>query len=264
MARSIPPSLAPVLEHLELERESTVTVEEISRIAEGHGIRTPGKVVVHRLARRGWLLPTAVRGTWEFVPAERAGPISDKDPLRPLRATLEAQNDLAAALALGSALWLLNLVDRAPDRHEVAVRPGTYVPAALRRSYRVVRHELRLEPVEIQGVPVHRPATILVHLAHRPADVRSWAGILDRLRDLLEASTYDELIRELGGRPHATRVRFAYLMSGLRPELAQRLRIEPAGKVWFGPRGKLRRHDARWNIADTMLPFHPAELGDAR
>lgn len=263
MARSIPPSLAPVLEHLELEQKGTVSVEEISRIAEEHGIRTPGKIVAHRLARRGWLLPTAVRGTWEFAPAERAGPISDTDPLRPLRTTLETQNDLGAALALGSALWLLNLTERAPDRHEVAVRPATYVPAALRRSYRVVRHEPRLEPVKLQGVPVHRPATILVHLAHRPTDVRSWAGVLDRLGDLLEASPYEELARELEGRPHSTRVRFAYLTSGLRPELAERMKIESAGKVWFGPRGKLRRHDARWNIADTVLPFHPAKLGDS-
>jgi hypothetical protein len=145
----------------------------------------------------------------------------------------------------------------------VAVRPGTYVPAPLRRTYRVVRHNPRLEPVKIHGVPVHRSATILVHLAHRPANVRSWTGVLDRLRDLLEACAYEELARELEGRPHTTSVRFAYLTSGIRPELAERMKIEPAGKVWFGPRGKLRRHDARWNIADTVLPFHPAKLGDS-
>lgn len=262
MARSIPSSLAPVLEHLELEQKSSVTVEEISRITESHGIRTPGKLVAHRLARRGWLLPTAVRGTWEFAPAARAGPISDGDPLRPLRATLDVRGELPVALALGSALWFLNLAERAPDRHEVAVRPTTYVPAALRRSYRVVRFQSQLESMEIRGVPVHRPATILVHLAHRPTDVRSWAGVLDRLRDVLDASEYSEISRELRDRPHATQARFAYLTSGLRPDLAKRLKIEPAGKAWFGPRRKLRRHDARWNIADTLLPFHPAELGD--
>jgi hypothetical protein len=32
------------------------------------------------------------------------------------------------------------------------------------------------------------------------------------------------------------------------------------GKVWFGQRGSLRRHDERWRIADTVLPFDPSEL----
>lgn len=262
MDRSIPPSLAPVIAHLELEQARTVTVQEIARIAAEHGIGTPGKLVAHRLAQRGWLLPTAVRGTWEFAPAERAGPFSDSDPFRPLRATLESKDDLGAALALGSALWLRNFAERAPDQHEVAVPPGTDVPAALRRSYRIVRHEPRLPPGKIDGVPVHRPATILVHLANRPADVRSWVSVLGLLKDLIEACPYEELARELEDRPHTTMVRFAYLTSGLRPELARRLKIERAGTAWFGPRGKLRRHDARWNVADTVLPFHPTKLGD--
>ena len=43
---------------------------------------------MHRLARLGWLLPTPVRGTWEFAPAEHAGAIPDADPLLPLKALL--------------------------------------------------------------------------------------------------------------------------------------------------------------------------------
>lgn len=107
MARSIPSSLAALVEHLELERKSTVTLEEISRIAEGQGLRTPGRIIAHRLARLGWLLPTPVRGTWEFAPAERPGAIPNADPLLPFRALLSASHrDLPAAVALGSALWI--------------------------------------------------------------------------------------------------------------------------------------------------------------
>ena len=54
MARSIPPSLAALVEHLELERKPTITLEEISRVAEEQGLKTPGRIIAHRLARLGW------------------------------------------------------------------------------------------------------------------------------------------------------------------------------------------------------------------
>ena len=259
-ARTIALSFAPVLEHLELEQASIVTLDEISRVAREAGIRTPAKIIAHRLARLGWLLPTGVRGVWEFAPADRAGPIGGGDPFLTLRALLATGNDVGATLALGSALWCLDLAERAPDRHEVAVPPGADVPSALRRSYRVVRFAPRLAPIEVRGAPVERPASVLVHLVHRPTDVRSWSVALDQLPALVDGSTLEELARELQDRPHATHVRLAYLTSGVAPKLAKQLAIEPAGKVWFGPRAKLLRHDARWNVADTVLPINPREL----
>jgi hypothetical protein len=114
-----------------------------------------------------------------------------------------------------------------------------------------------LEVLRIQGLPVHRPATVLVHLANKPTDVRSWASMLEALPALLARSPAQEIHTELEGRPHATRVRFAYLVSGIAPDLVEKLAIEPRGKVWFGPRRPLRRHDARWGIADTILPAAP-------
>jgi len=53
MTRPIPPTLAGVLELLELERPVTVTTE--------------------RLAERGWLLKTGVRGVWENGPPSMPG-----------------------------------------------------------------------------------------------------------------------------------------------------------------------------------------------
>ena len=261
MARSIPPSLAALVEHLELERNPTVTLEEISGIAEEQGLKTPGRIIAHRLARLGWLLPTPVRGTWEFAPAERAGAIPDADPLLPLRALLSTyREDLPAALALGSALWIQDLAERSPDRREVAVPYGIPIPPALRREYRVLRHTAHLDPARVGDLPVHRPATILVHLATRPTDVLSWSSVLDCLASLVQLSSYEEIATELRGRPKSVHVRLAYLTSGVVPELSARLAIEPAGKVWFGPRRTLRRHDSIWNIADTVLPYHPSEV----
>ena len=259
MTRSIPPSLAPVLEHLELERPKLVSVAEIATLAEQFGIRTPGKIVAHRLAERGWLLPTEVRGIWEFAPADRAGPISDGDSMLTLLAIV-AGGDPQARVALGSAMWLLDLADRAPDQHEVAVPVGASVPAALQRAYRVVRYTARLKPVWIKKVPVHRPETVLVHLACRPSDVRSWSSALSCLPDLVGAAREEEIREELADRPHATHVRLAYLLDGVAPDLVKRLDIKPAGKVWFGPRGELQHHSSAWNIADTVLPFEPSEL----
>jgi hypothetical protein len=115
--------------------------------------------------------------------------------------------------------------------------------------------------VEIQGVPTHRLETVLVHLATRPTDVRNWGSVLEALSELVTSIDRTALQEELADRPHATRARLAYLVSGVAPDLANVLNVAPAGKVWFGPRTKTRRHNARWNIADTILPISPAELG---
>lgn len=55
-------------------------------------------------------------------------------------------------------------------------------------------------------------------------------------------------------------MRAAYLLSGLRLDLAEQLQSASKGKVWFGPRGPLLRHDYRWQVADTLLPFDPRTL----
>jgi len=260
MTRSIPPTLAPILGLLELERPITISRRQMEDLVRQAGVDWPVNVVIQRLSVHGWLNETEARGVWEFLPAERAGAFSNGDPLLTLRAALEADPSVPVALALGSALWQLDLADRRPDVPEVAFPPRNHIPAAIRRSYRVVRHETHLPPLRLRGIPVHSPATVLVHLATRPTDVRSWASVLEGLPGLVSAAEEPDIRTEVEGRTHATQVRLAYLLSGFAPELVERLRVQPRGKVWFGPRGPLRRHDSRWNIADTILPFSPYEL----
>jgi hypothetical protein len=259
MTRSIPPALAGIVAMLELERPLTVTPARMQELIARAGATTPARVAIQRLAERGWLLPTGVRGVWEFAPAERAGPITEGGALLTVRAVLDANPDQQIALALGSALWLHDLGDRAPEIPEVAIPRGVRATSTLATRCRVVHHDVRLPPQIVQGVPVHRPATVLVHLAHRPSDVRSWVGILERLRDLARIADPAEVATELKGRPHSTQVRLAYLLEGV-PEGERYSGVHPSGKVWFGPRGRLRRHNARWNVADTVLPFAPKEL----
>jgi len=261
MTRSIPPTLAPVLELLELDRPVTISRRHMGELIREARVDWPVNVVIQRLSALGWLKGTEARGVWQFLPAERAGAFSTGDPLLTLQATLTADPTVPVALALGSALWLLDLADRHPDVPEVALPPRSHIPAAIRRSYRVVRHKTRLPPVKVRGIPVHSPASVLVHLATRPTDVRSWAAVLEGLEELVNAADEPDILTEVEGRTHATQVRFAYLICGIAPRLVDRLGVQPRGKVWFGPRGPLRRHDSHWNIADTILPFPPSELG---
>jgi hypothetical protein len=256
--RTIPPWLAGVAAELELDRPGIVTPDTIDEIRKRLSLKPSAHRIIQGLHERGWLLKTGIRGAWEFIPAERAGAIPSGDPFLPLRGAMEIDSELAASVALGSALWLLDMADRAPSPPEIALPKGTPAPKGLRQIYRTVHHDARLPSILIQGIPVHRPATILVHLASKPTDARSWGAILPILPDLLSASPHHEIQAEIAGRTHATQIRLAYLISDLAPDLIEALKIQPAGKVWFGGRGPLRRHDARWQVADTLLPEAPA------
>lgn len=265
VTRSIPPSYGPLLAELELEAPDVVTMSDLTELVERTGIGTEPRVVAARLRERGWLLPTGTRGVWEFAPAAHAGPIGHGDVYLPLRSALAGRPTLDAAVCLASAMRAHGLAERAPDRLEVAVPTGTSVPEGLRRRTRVVMFEALLPPRRLGGVPVHGPATILVHVAARPADVRGWGAVAETLVELVAGSELTDIDRELAGRPRSVRVRLAYLLQGVARDLADRLLAPDEGgrtapKVWFGPRGPLKRHSTRFSVADTLLPFDPAEL----
>jgi len=250
---------------LELDAPEVVTMADLAELVERAGIGTEPRLVAARLRERGWLLPTGTRGVWEFAPAAHAGPIGHGDLYLPLRAALAGRPTLNAAVCLASAMRAHGLAERAPDRLEVAVPRGTSVPEGLRRRARVVMFEAQLPLYLLNGVPVHVTATVLVHLAARPADVRGWGDIPDTLADLVATTEPADIDREIAGRPRSVRVRLAYLLQGIAPDLASRLLPPEEGgrsapKVWFGPRGPLKRHSNRFSVADTLLPFDPAEL----
>lgn len=265
LTRAIPPSLSPVLAELELEAAQVVTIVELADLVKRAGIRTEPRVVADRLRRLGWLLPTATAGVWEFAPGAHAGPVGHGDQYLELRAALAARPSLKASVCLLSALAAQGLSDRAPDRLEVAVPSSRAIPDGLRRGTRVVIFAANLTPIQMQGVPVHQAATILVHLAARPTDVSGWRTVADALPDLVDAISTADLDTELAGRARSVRARLAYLVHGVSPQLADHLlppdeRGRSAAKVWFGPRGALKRHSSRFAVADTLLPFDPGTL----
>ncbi len=173
-------------------------------------------MVAARLRATGWLLATAQRGVYEFAPGSHAGPYGHGDPFIDLRAALLTER-FPVAVALQSALWLHGLAERVPDRHELAVPAGAAAPDSVRLRMRVVHFSARLPAADIDQLPVHQPATILVHLATRPGDVRGWATFAEALPELAARSRVDDLERELARRPGTVRSRLAYLLSGVSP-----------------------------------------------
>jgi predicted transcriptional regulator of viral defense system len=259
--RSLSRQLAPLVAELELRQPTLVTLRELAILAEEAGLRTPAKVVAARLRATGWLLPTGQRGVYEFAPGAHAGPYGHGDPFIGLRAALLVEHH--PVIALQSALWLHGLAERAPDRHELAVPVGTAVPTHMKRQMRVVHFSARLLPAHIDQLPVHQPATILVHLATKPGDVRGWVTFAEAFSELAARSTADDLEQELKHRPSTVRPRLAYLLGGVAPAVADCLQpTRPPSVTWFGRSRTSRRYDKRFNVADGLLPFDPRALAE--
>lgn len=261
MTRPIAPSLAGVLQRLELDQPELVTIDDLARLVEEAQLRTPTKVVAARLRAAGWLLPTARRGVWEFAPASAAGPYSRRDPVTPLRAFLSQRPSARCGLTFQAAAWAHGLADRAPARLEVAAADrelARQLPDVLAASVFVTH----LDYVQQRGVPTLQIESVLAHMVSRPGAVRSWESAREWLPALAAELRSEPLTRELDGRPATLRARAGYLLQGMRPDLADQLftAYPPRGKTWFGSHGPLRRHDNRWQIADTMLPFDPRHL----
>jgi hypothetical protein len=213
--------------------------------------------VAARLRELGWLLPTGQRGVWEFAPAAVAGPYSRGGHTRLLRSVL-ARTEVACGLTFQAAAWAHGLADRAPARVEVAAatpQDAHRLPGELDVSV----FAPHLGYVTAKGVPALRPASILVHMATSPSRVRSWVSAIEWLPDVAAEAIPGDALAELRGRPATVAARLGYLLQGLRPDIVEQF-TGPSTKTWFGPRRTVIRHDSRWQVADTLLPFDPRTL----
>jgi len=258
MARSLSPTLAAVVEELELDQTPVVTMGLLHEIADRNQLGTHPKVIAARLREQGWLLPTGQRGVWEFAPGAHAGPYGHGDPTMPLRAALAADPDLAAALALGTAAWARGVADRVPTTLDVAVPAGVHVPAGLARTASVTTFTSAIGYTTVKGVPCHRPETVLVHLSAEPGAPRSWGAVAEWLPDLAAEADAQVFAEEVAHRSRSTKVRAGYLLSGMRPNLAAPLASLVGDPVRFGRRTEqLRRHVSTWRVLDSALPVDP-------
>lgn len=258
-ARTLSPTLAAVVEDLELEQPTVVTSPMIRAIAERRGLGTSPPVIAARLRQAGWLLPTGRRGVWEFAPGAHAGPIGHGDPTLPLRALLATHPELAPALSLTSAAWALGHADRVPNTLDIAVPVGSRVTASMRKNASFSTFTSNIGYRTAKGVPCHRPESILTHLATTPSAPRSWSTVLEWLTEIAADLDADTLLAELRGRTHSVITRAGYLLTGMRPDLAAPLRPTVPEVVRFGARTSTpRRHVGSWGVIDYLLPSDPA------
>lgn len=262
-ARTLPRGLAPIVEALELDEVSLVTIGLIDEIRLRAGLATPANVLAARLRARGWLLATPQRGVYEFAPGSHAGPLSRGTLTLPLQAALRAHPRPDVGLTFQSAAWALGFADRAPSRLEVAApnaKTASRLSRVLGEGARVLVFTPHLPWETRHGVAVLSADSILVHMSAHPSHLRSWASTMEWLPDVAANASPASAVIEVTGRPASVATRLSYLMSGLRPDIAELVAPPPRGKVYFGPRGRLLRHDATRQIADTLLPFDPRTL----
>ena len=58
MTRTIAKSMSGILEDLELNNKTYVTLKELAELAKKHNIATEPAMIALRLKQTGWLLPT--------------------------------------------------------------------------------------------------------------------------------------------------------------------------------------------------------------
>lgn len=264
MARTLPAGLASLVEGLEFDQATVVTLAMIAEIAEREHLATPAKVLAARLRERGWLLPTMQRGVYEFAPGSHAGAYGRGETTRELQAALCAHPGVDAALTLQSAAWAHGVADRSPSRLEIAVARRSDA-RVLARAGRVTVFAPALAPAVRHSVPVLEPASVLAQVAARPNHVRSWASAVEWFPDLAALVEADDVVTEASALTAAARARLGYLLSGVRPDVARRIEEAGTSTTYLGPRerGSARRHDSRWRVVDSLLPFDPRELPSA-
>jgi len=256
-ARSIPKSLAPVVEDLELRQPQLVTKGLLTEIIEERGLRQRSDEVAHRLQQNGWLLSLKTKDTWEFAPAARAGRIGSGDPLIELRAILHHRPDFPVAVAFESAAWLHGLLRRPPEKEVISIPADVTPPPAL-SDFRITRMQGQLSPIQIDQLPTWGIETLIVLMGERPLSFRAWPTVSEWLAEAVERIDREFIMSELVGRRLPTWVRTGYILEvGGRSDLGELIHseVKPArqGPFYLGPRQSPGEYNQRWDVRDSIL-----------
>ncbi len=252
--RSVPSGFALLLQLLELEQPRVVTTAQVGDFAQEAGLGIPVDIVVRRLRERGWLLPLATRGVWEFAPAARAGAFGSGDPLIELRAVLARDPSAPLAAAAESAAYRLGLASRRPEIECIGAPPRFRPPKSL-ASYRLVRWSPALPPVRREGLPVWSLPTLLAFMAARPGGYRDWPNVGEWLVQAVSAVDVGQLVREIEGQSAGTWARAGYLLSRGGATLSAHALMERApqgaGPHYLGDRDVPGRYNPAFDVIDS-------------
>lgn len=247
--------LAPLLELLELEQPRVVTTAQLGDLARQAGLGTPVEIVIRRLRERGWLLPLATKGVWEFAPAARAGAFGSGDPLIELRAVLARDPEAPYSVAAESSAYLLALASRRPDVECIGAPPGARPSKAL-RAYRLVRCSPASPLADRDGLPVWSVETLLAFMASKPSGYHDWPNVGEWLALAARRADPEAMAAELADRPAAAWFRAAYLLDrgGAKASaetLFERSPSPASGPYYLGDRGTPGRYAARYDVIDS-------------
>lgn len=257
MARTIPPSLAPVIEQLELDAPAVVTIENLATLV-GRGRGTADvRQLAYELQREGWLGRLRTRNAWEFLPGSRAGAFSSADRLIEFRAKLAVDPSWSGVLAMESSASLFGLAQHLPVKEVMALPDGAKLPKAFVREWRCVHLDLGpTASTTLNGLPTWTVDALLVGIAARPSGYHDVAGLAQWLPDALRHIEVAEIVRLLEPLNDATRQRAGYLLSVAGgAELAETV-LEahpPSQPVWLGPRVRGGRFHRTTMVNDTLL-----------
>ena len=252
--------MAGILEDLELDKKTIVTLEELAALAKRHNVLTAPSVIASRLKKAGWLLPTGQRGVWEFAPASMAGPYSKNDPLMEIKAFQRLNPNLKCYVCLQTAAWIMGLADRVPMHKELAFStlPRKQIPDEI-TAY---KYHPTIVTREVRSVSCLAPESIIVHIATKPDLVESWESVMEWFPDVVYEAEISNLLTELSDRNDSVKRRTGYLLQGMYPDASNAIFDSiprPVSKIRFGARNHAIRNDEKWKISDTSLSFSPKE-----
>lgn len=254
--RSIPSSLAPIIEELELRQPSIVTSSLLNEIMSLAQLHLTAGLLAERLVRLGWLLPLRSRDAWEFAPGARAGAFGAGDAWIELRALLEHHPQSPVAVAFESAIWELGHSSHQPQSSVIAHRKNWRPPKAL--GTRAVSFDWRVAPRSVRGLPVWTEATTLVAASVRPSAQGNWANGDDWLPGTFRAAIVDDVLTEARGRSVTALARLGYLAEWAdRGDIAERIEKMLPSRLpvtFLGPRDAKNRWNKRFRVYDANLP----------
>lgn len=257
VARTIPPSLAPVVEQFELEGALIVTVESLTELMGPGTSETTARQTAYDLQRTGWLGRLRTQNAWEFLPAARGGPIGSGDRFMEFRARQATDPHWPGVLAMESAATLHGLAQRLPAQEVVALPRDATLPKAFAGDWRSVQLDLGPEgTTRVNGLPVWTIDALLVGIAARPSGYQDVAGLGQWLELATRQADIDDVASLLLSQNAATRQRAAHLFSAtcVDDKADRLLRIYPPSQpVWFGPRTTGGHYDSQAMVNDTLL-----------
>jgi|GEM_PF-5151362 len=213
MVRAIPRYLALIIEQLELDQAELLTINDIRNYAESVDSTVQATRIAFELKNRGWLLPTAARGIYEFSPGANAGAYSKGSSFINIKAIALANPEVKWFYSHQSALYFHNIVDQMPDKPQITVKCNSIknIPYAFTKLTHNV-FDSQLAPLIINGNPIEQLETLLVHICAKPKSVKDWFVYKENIQVIWDECDIHKLHQELDKQSLNTKNRLKRLL----------------------------------------------------